>query len=587
VLRRFHFAAALRRMTTVVVALVNNRPSYRVCVKGAPEAIKPLLSASVDNATLSEYERVYQDWAGRGYRVLALATRVVQCDNAEALAAMSRSDLECDLRFAGFLIFECPLREGTVPVLQQLQGAAIHNIMITGDSELTAFAVAKQTGMTTLPCVYGTVDAVTGKLHWSDGCSHTASSLRKLSNTNTVCLTGAALDALSPMEPQHYVSVRVWARCSPAHKEQILVALRVSGYHTLMCGDGTNDVGALKQSHVGVALVYAGERNNNSSNKNKDAMLTSKQSSAAAATTTATTATKDDKAKARKKDNKKDAATPTATTPSKSWLDRFMALQQAQDADLQMQMGDASIAAPFTVRAQSISPVLELIRQGRCTLVTTLQMYFILALNGLINAFSLSVLHLAGVRYGDVQMTTMALFTAGAFFFLSRARPLSTLSPLRPPSAIFRPFFGCALLGQFAIHLACLLAVNHYAALLTPGGFVAPASNAAFSANVVNSCVFLMSSSMTLTTFVVNYQGHPFMHSLRENTGLWRCLALGYLVLVLGALGVLTIPLQLVHLPFELRVIVLALMAGDAMGCFVWEKLSSLVFSKFNSSKVI
>ena len=84
-------------------------------------------------------------------------------------------------------------------------------------------------------------------------------------------------------------------------------------------------------------------------------------------------------------------------------------------------LGDASIASPFTSKGSSCLTVPDIIRQGRCTLVSTNQMLRILALNCLVNSYGMSVLYLKGIKFGDFQLTFNALFVASTMFLVSVA----------------------------------------------------------------------------------------------------------------------------------------------------------------------
>ena len=64
---------------------------------------------------------------------------------------------------------------------------------------------------------------------------------------------------------------------------------------------------------------------------------------------------------------------------------RMLASREIEEQDLDpalVKLGDASIASPFTAKTTSVGSVLAVVRQGRCTLVTTLQVYKVREENG-------------------------------------------------------------------------------------------------------------------------------------------------------------------------------------------------------------
>jgi len=256
--------------------------------------------------------------------------------------------------------------------------------------------------------------------------------------------------------------------------------------------------------------------------------------------------------------------------------------EEMETGDLPMvKLGDASIAAPFTSKMPSIKSCVDIVRQGRCTLVSSIQQYQIMALQCLISSYSLSVLYLDGIKYADQQMTAAGMLGSISFMSVSRSKPLDRLSAVRPLTSIFHPALFISLLGQFAIHLTTMMVAVHAAKQHLPPDHEVNLDGE-FKPGILNTVVFLVSNVQQVTVFVVNLQGRPFMTGLTENRPLlWSLVVTFILTFMFASESVpgLNKYFQLVPFPDdEFRDFILKILLADVGAAFLFDRFMKFLF---------
>ena len=531
--RRFQFSSALKRQSSVAaITRIDSETGRKVrstfvAVKGAPETIqKRLTTVPLD------YEETYKYFTRKGSRVLALAYKHLTTDTelgSGKINDLKREKVEEGLTFAGFLVLHCPLKDDAKAAVRMLNESSHRVVMITGDNPLTAVHVAHEVEIVDRNVLILDApehDDSGENLVWrsvDDSISIPVDPSKPLDarivEENDLCVTGYALSKFKGQQAlmSIYRYTWVYARVSPKQKEEILTGLKDLGYHTLMAGDGTNDVGALKQAHIGVALLNGTQDDLNKIGdhyrftkmkevyqKQVEIMTRFKQPVPPVPVAIAhlyppgptnphyQTALKREYEKKGNTEALEELKTEieTVTSPgaqaiidskknqtdiqkkTASMMEQMQTkLMESEMDDSEpptIKLGDASVAAPFTSKLGNVIAIPNIIRQGRCTLVATIQMYKILALNCLISAYSLSVLYLEGIKFGDGQVTISGMLMSVCFLSISRAKSVEGLSKERPQPNIFNFYIIGSILGQFAVHIVTLIYIARLSDKIAP-----------------------------------------------------------------------------------------------------------------------
>jgi magnesium-transporting ATPase (P-type) len=215
-------------------------------VKGSPDVMIELcnfikIGESILPFNAEEKSRakaIYNQMSGDALRVLAFAYRDLDGFSKNKYLA----EAEKGLVWVGMMAMIDPPRANVGSAIAECRNLGISVVMITGDYEITAKAIAENVGLI--------------KSELNSGAPELSSDF----SSAGLVINGKTLDTLKDKELYRKIKngVCVFARIAPEQKLRIATVLKRNGEVIAMTGDGVNDAPALKKADIGVAMGVIG-----------------------------------------------------------------------------------------------------------------------------------------------------------------------------------------------------------------------------------------------------------------------------------------------------------------------------------------
>uniref|UniRef100_A0A7M4G2N0 Polyamine-transporting ATPase 13A2 n=1 Tax=Crocodylus porosus TaxID=8502 RepID=A0A7M4G2N0_CROPO len=192
---------------------------------------------------------------------------------------------------------------------------------------------------------------------------------------------------------------------------------------------------------------------------------------------------------------------------------------KAADVGISLSEAEASVASPFTSRIPNIECVPLVIREGRCSLVTSFGVFKYMALYSLVQFVSVLLLYTINTNLSDLQFLFFDLvITTTVAVLMGKTGPAQELGTRRPQGSLI----SILVLGSLLLQTAILIIVQVVSYFIAVSQTWYVPLNSTVTApqnlpNYENTVVFCISGFQYLTLAVAMSKGYPFRKPLYTN----------------------------------------------------------------------